>query len=155
LFVVIQYSCVDLYNGINGDKPFLNVDTDLYIILGVGIVLKLLLWIYCLRINASAALSSDTVAALAEDHFNDVLSNSAAIITASIAFNTIAWWVDPVGAILISLVIIYRWGEIIHEQVKKIVGHTAPPEFIQQVQSLFLLSVFVLVSGCFRWRNLL
>jgi divalent metal cation (Fe/Co/Zn/Cd) transporter len=109
---------------------------DLYIILGVGILLKLVLWIYCLRLNASASLSSDTVAALAEDHFNDVLSNGAAIITASIAFNTIAWWVDPVGAILISLVIIYRWGEIIHEQVKKIVGHTAPPEFIQQVLCL-------------------
>ena len=40
---------------------------------------------------------------------------------------------DPLGAILISLVIIYRWGNIMSEQVKKIVGHTAPPDFIIKV----------------------
>jgi len=37
------------------------------------------------------------IAALAEDHFNDVISNSAAIITVIIAFHTVAWWVDPSG----------------------------------------------------------
>ena len=49
-----------------------------------------------------------------------------------------AWYVDPAGAILISLVIIYRWVFIISEQVKKIVGHTAPPEFIDQVATHIL-----------------
>lgn len=78
------------------------------------------------------------IAALAEDHFNDVLSNTAAIATAAIAFETPGWWVDPVGAILISLVIIYRWLGIIYEQVKKIVGHTAPPEFIERIEKLAL-----------------
>jgi divalent metal cation (Fe/Co/Zn/Cd) transporter len=38
------------------------------------------------------------------------------------------------GAVLISLVIIYRWVDIIGEQVKKIVGHTAPPEYIEKVR---------------------
>jgi divalent metal cation (Fe/Co/Zn/Cd) transporter len=42
--------------------------------------------------------------------------------------------VDPFGAILISLVIIGRWGGIIKEQAKKIVGFTAPPEFVSQVE---------------------
>ncbi len=79
------------------------------------------------------ALKSDMLGALAEDHFNDVLSNSAAIITASIAFNTTAWWLDPVGAIGISLLIIYRWGGVMAEQVRKIIGYTAPPEYIQKV----------------------
>jgi len=37
------------------------------------------------------------------------------------------------GAILISLVIIYRWVDIINEQVKKIVGHTAPQDYIEKV----------------------
>jgi divalent metal cation (Fe/Co/Zn/Cd) transporter len=49
-----------------------------------------------------------------------------------------AWWVDPLGAILISLVIIYRWGNIMSEQVKKIVGHTAPPDFIIKVRCYVL-----------------
>lgn len=36
-------------------------------------------------------------AALAEDHFNDVISNAAAMVTAAIAFHTTLWWFDPVG----------------------------------------------------------
>ncbi len=129
---VIQYSIVDLVGGINGHLPYLNVEMDMYVILGVGIFLKLFLWIYCQRI--SVELKSDMVGALAEDHFNDVLSNSAAIITAAIAYNTSYWWMDPVGAVLISLVIIYRWGGIMAEQIRKIVGYTAPPEYIEEVQ---------------------
>ncbi len=125
-----------MYNGFNGDLPELNVGLDLYLILGIGIGLKFVLWIYCLHLNKS--VRSDTVGALAEDHFNDVLSNIGAVATAAIAYNTVAWWFDPVGAIIISAVIIYRWLEIINEQVKKIVGHAAPPEFIQQIEQLAL-----------------
>ena len=40
---------------------------------------------------------------------------------------------DPAGAIIISIVIIIRWAGIMSEQVKKIVGHTAPPDFIIKV----------------------
>jgi len=133
---VMQYAATDLYNGFNGDKPPLDMPNVLYIIMGVGIVLKFVLWVYCLRLNAK--LNSDTVAALAEDHFNDVISNAAAMVTAAIAFHTPAWWLDPVGAVLISLVIIYRWVDIISEQVKKIVGHTAPPEYIEKVEAIAL-----------------
>ena len=78
------------------------------------------------------------IGALAEDHFNDVISNTVAIATAAAAFHTAYWWIDAIGAILISLVIIYRWVAIINEQVKKIVGYTAPPEFIEQVEKLAL-----------------
>jgi divalent metal cation (Fe/Co/Zn/Cd) transporter len=56
--------------------------------------------------------------ALAEDHLNDVMSNGVALVTASIAFRYENWWVDPAGAILISAIIIYRWYDIILDQVK-------------------------------------
>jgi divalent metal cation (Fe/Co/Zn/Cd) transporter len=32
------------------------------------------------------------------------------------------WWVDPVGGIAISVVIILRWFALVHEQIKKITG---------------------------------
>lgn len=73
------------------------------------------------------------VEALTEDHFNDVISNSVAIITAAIAVHTIAWYTDPLGAILISIVIVTRWCWIINDQIKKIVGYTAPQSYIDQV----------------------
>ena len=120
MVVVIQFSAVDLYNGFNGDEPKLEVGIDMYIILGLGIFLKFVLWLYCLKVNER--VNSDMIGALAEDHFNDVISNTVAIATAAAAFHTPYWWIDPIGAILISLVIIYRWIAIINEQVKKIVG---------------------------------
>ena len=146
--IVIQFSITDIIDGINGNIPELDVTEALYAILGVGIGLKFFLWLYCSHINKTA--KSDTIEALAEDHFNDVISNTVAIATAAISFHTTAWWVDPAGAIIISVVIIYRWVDIIKEQVKKIVGYTAPPEFIEQVEKLALEHDSRLTVDCTR-----
>jgi len=132
---IIQFSIQDLYDGLNGNLPELQVGLDLYLILGIGTFSKLFLFIFCRWSNTF--LNSDMLGALAEDHFNDVISNSVAIATAAVAFNVKSvWWLDPAGAILISVVIICRWFGIMMEQVRKIVGHTAPPEFIEQVEEL-------------------
>jgi divalent metal cation (Fe/Co/Zn/Cd) transporter len=132
---VIQYAATDLYYGVLGDIPHLHVSITMYIILGVGIFLKLVLWFYCSWVHRRTR--SDSMEALAEDHFNDVLSNIAAVVTAAIAASDEKlWWVDPFGAILISVVIVYRWFNIIHEQIKKVVGFTAPPEFVARVDAL-------------------
>lgn len=132
---VIQFSIVDIISGINGTVPDLLVDKYLYIILGTGIFLKLIIYVYSKWV--SLQVSSDSLEALIEDHFNDLISNSAAILTASIAFNfDQVWWFDPAGAIVISLVIIGRWMQLMGEQVKKIVGHTAPQKFIEEVEEI-------------------
>eukprot|EP01036_Dinobryon_divergens_P026867 gene26867-35559_t len=116
---VIQYSAIDLVDGFATGRINLDVGMWSYIILSLGIFLKIALFLYCTAVNMKA--KSDQLSALAEDHLNDVFSNSAAIVTIIIASNVKrAWWVDPVGAILISLVIIYRWIGVISEQIKKI-----------------------------------
>ncbi len=94
----------------------------MYVILGVGTVVKLGLYAYCAAANTRA--QSDILAALAEDHLNDVWSNSAAILALCVASYTTVWWADAVGAIVISVVIIARWLCVIWEQIKKIAGHT-------------------------------
>lgn len=131
---VIQYSCIDLYSGFTGNIPELEVGEDMYIILGLGIFMKLVLYLFCQYTNG--LVRSDSLAALAEDHLNDVVSNIAAIATAAIAFNTTAWYIDPIGAILISFVIIGRWLGVMAEQVRKVVGYTASPEFIAMVNAI-------------------
>lgn len=62
---------------------------------------------------------SDSMGALAEDHLNDVVSNAGAIITATIAYKVPgAWFIDPIGAIVISLWIISRWIGLTYVQVR-------------------------------------
>ena len=132
---VIQFSIADIISGVNGELPDLDVGSVFYIILGTGIFLKVVLYIYSKWV--SLFVTNDMLEALIEDHFNDVISNIGAIITASIAFyHREVWWMDPAGAIVISLVIICRWIQQMGEQVKKIVGHTAPQSFIDEVENI-------------------
>lgn len=61
--------------------PVPEMSVVIYVILGAAIVVKGLLFAFCYAIRKL----SDSVVVLAEDHRNDVLSNSVAVLTASIA----------------------------------------------------------------------
>lgn len=53
-----------------------------------------------------------------QDHLNDIMSNTCAIITAVAAGHVPnGWWIDPAGAIAISLYIVARWLAIAKQQV--------------------------------------
>jgi divalent metal cation (Fe/Co/Zn/Cd) transporter len=109
----------------------------MFLILLLCTGLKLILYFYCQW--ARQTYNSDTLEALSEDHLNDVMSNITAIITAWIAFTYPSyWWVDPTGALIISFVIVYRWGHVIADQIRKIVGYTASTDFIDEVNTLAL-----------------
>lgn len=59
--------------------------------MGIGIIMKLLLYLYCTtsNIDENGKIKSDMLFALADDHMNDVFSNSGAIIFLAIAVYTI------------------------------------------------------------------
>jgi cation diffusion facilitator family transporter len=134
---VIQYAAQDLVEGFGGNKPTLNIGAVDYIILSAAVTAKALLYMYCNYLGNLE--NSDSMYALAEDHINDVVSNSVTIVAVSIAMEIKSvWWLDGIMAIVISLVIIIRWSMLIVEQVRKLVGFTAPPEFIAKVNELAL-----------------
>ncbi len=94
---------MDLVAGVDGKLPYLNVGPLTFSILAVSIALKLALYLFCkwastisksdgklavllfaqgLYLNPCLTPCRPGMAALTEDHFNDVLSNGFAIITA-------------------------------------------------------------------------
>lgn len=78
-----------------------------------------------------------TMSALAQDHWNDALSNGVAAIALLVALRyPFLWWVDPVGAILISLYIIHSWFSTGMEQVEQLTGKAAPSEFLEELQEM-------------------
>ena len=134
---VVQFSVMDLWRGTHGDRPRLTVDAVMFTILGVGIAAKAVLWLICRTAAAAEPHGGGTLEALAEDHLNDVWSNTGAVITGAIAgTHPVVWWLDPTGGIVISAVIILRWLHLSWEQVKQVTGHTAPPEFLELVNSI-------------------
>lgn len=90
------------------------------------VVLKLILFLMCRRCTAPAAQ------ALAQDHRNDVVSNTGALACGVIGYRL--WkYADPLGAILISVYIILSWYHTGKEQIKLLTGHTAQPDFLKML----------------------
>lgn len=61
-----------------------------YLLMAIGILVKLALYIYCTICNKTpdGKIKSDMLSALAEDHLNDVLSNTSAVFCLAIAVGT-------------------------------------------------------------------
>lgn len=58
-------------------------------------LVKLVLVMYCQRFK------NEIVRAYGKDHFFDVITNSIGLATAVLAIK-FYWWIDPIGAILVS-----------------------------------------------------
>lgn len=125
--------CIALSGGDVDLLPVVEVAT--FVITGSTVVVKLALWLCCRKVRSSA------VQALAQDHRNDVLSNTAALIcgylgSAEFFSETAIYgfaYVDPVGAVLISIYIVVVWWHTGSTQIKMLTGHTASPDFLSKL----------------------
>lgn len=113
-------------------------------LLGVSVV-KFAVYKYSADIASRSGSSS--VEAIAMDNFNDCLSNFGALLFANLASNpdffkaspwleTHCWMLDPGGAVLISIYIIWSWVGLGMEQVQMLVGKVADTDFLEEVQKL-------------------
>ena len=94
---------------------------------GVALVIKFCLYLYCSKLS-----KYPTPRILAMDHRNDVAFNSFGLILGALgAF--VLWWLDPLGAILISLLILRNWISTAIEHINYIVGISADPYFLQKL----------------------
>jgi cation diffusion facilitator family transporter len=112
------------------------------------VIIKLLLLVLCEkaaheRIHGFGAphsskqtvkMADPTLEALAQDHWNDALSNGVAAIALVCALKSPSlWFLDPLGAILISLYIIHSWYSTGKEQIEQLTGKSAPEDFIDEL----------------------
>ncbi|CAN8075468.1 unnamed protein product [Agarophyton chilense] len=91
-----------------------------------ALCIKGTLYIYCSRIEDTS------VKALAEDHFNDCVANSVSFCTVLVAQHFL-WWVDPLGGILVSCLIIHNW--VLHTlgHVDQLLGKAADREVLNLI----------------------
>ncbi|KDO21523.1 hypothetical protein SPRG_12487 [Saprolegnia parasitica CBS 223.65] len=130
---VVQKSIATLIEGFNGHLPELDMSILTIAVLAIAIVVKLILWFLCAQI----AHVSPSAAALAQDHRNDVFSNAVAVTTSMIAhYNVEMWYLDPIGAICISIYITWSWLETGKEQVDRLVGIQADEDFIARIDGI-------------------
>ncbi|KAI8137321.1 cation efflux family-domain-containing protein [Fennellomyces sp. T-0311] len=106
----------------------IDLSTTGIIVLLANIVIKGVLWLWCWTIK-----DSSSVQALAQDHENDVVFNIASTIFPVVAVWAKLPWLDPVGAILLSIYIIYEWMVLLLNNIQRLTGHAASTDDLKQL----------------------
>jgi divalent metal cation (Fe/Co/Zn/Cd) transporter len=123
-FSQVLLSSIERLTEANSETELVELSPMALALLAANIIIKGLLWLWC-----STVKGSSSVQALAQDHENDVVFNIASTIFPVVGkcilsrikvikglFTIIilaVWaglaWLDPVGAIILSIYIIYEW----------------------------------------------
>ena len=103
------------------------IDPLSIVLMVLTIVFKFCLFLACHRHRANPNL-----AVLAQDHRNDCVSNTVAIVCAVVG--SLAWkYVDPLGAMLVSCYIAATWFQTGYGQIVMLSGRSAQPQFINRI----------------------
>lgn len=108
-------------------SPVVSIGLPSMIIMIFTVVVKVFCWIWCRSINSSA------VQALAQDAMTDIIFNIFSMLFPVIGSKTQTWWLDPLGALLLSLYIVWSWGATALEHIGNLTGSVASPEERQMV----------------------
>ncbi|KAH9056951.1 CDF-like metal transporter [Lactarius vividus] len=125
-FIVIIESARDLITHKNQDLNDFHIPSVVAVAAALGV--KFLLFLYCYSLRSK----SSQVAVLWEDHRNDIFINSFGLLM-SAGGSKLAWYLDPIGAIIIALGVIVAWTRTVYTQFELLAGKSAPHDFIQLI----------------------
>lgn len=100
--------------------------TTAMFVMCMTIIVKFSMWIVYTWLGHPITLT------LAEDHRNDVFTNSFGLFMywGGAHFR---WWMDSAGGLIISLFILYSWQQNAVENAKMLIGIIAPPDIIRNL----------------------
>ncbi|KAF5001671.1 hypothetical protein FDECE_10887 [Fusarium decemcellulare] len=104
------------------EHPILELGVPAIAIMVSTIVIKGACWVWCRLVRNSS------VRALAEDAKTDVIFNTGSILFPIIGFYGRIWWLDAVGGLFLSLVVIFNWSQTSAHHVRNLSGFSAQPD---------------------------
>lgn len=121
--ILVAFSCQELAEG--GSSAF---HLPSVIAVSVAFVVKFCLFLYCFALRNKYS----QVRILWEDHRNDLFINGFGILT-SVGGSKLKWWIDPMGAIILSLLILGLWLHTSIGEFKLLVGVTADADTLNLI----------------------
>ncbi|KAJ5937658.1 hypothetical protein N7454_004000 [Penicillium verhagenii] len=94
----------------------------------VAFFTKLALFLYCFALRNQVS----QIRILWEDHRNDLLINGVGVMT-SILGSKVRWWIDPMGAIILSLIVSGLWVHSAYGEFQLLIGVTADTKMQQLI----------------------
>jgi len=125
-FIIIVLSARDLATG--SKTKTLGFHLPSVIAVGIAFATKLCLFVYCFSLRKRYS----QVHILWEDHRNDLMINGVGLLT-SIAGSKLAWWIDPAGAIILSVIIAILWLRTATSEFQLLIGVSADTATLQHI----------------------
>ncbi|KAL8779157.1 MAG: hypothetical protein Q9213_007083 [Squamulea squamosa] len=94
------------------------------------VVVKGIIGIGCIRVKTTQ------VQALAQDCKTDVYFNTLSLLFPLIGHQLGVWWLDPVGAAILSIYVIYDWTDTSFQNVIRLSGSAVDDRLLQKVTFL-------------------
>lgn len=125
-FILIAFSVKELVDGNHSTTK--NFHLPSVIAVAGAFTTKLCLFLYCWGLKDKYS----QINILWQDHRNDLLINGFGILT-SVGGSKLKWWIDPMGAIIISCLISSIWLHTAFSEFLLLVGITASVETQQLI----------------------
>ncbi|KAK6462297.1 putative cation diffusion facilitator [Scheffersomyces coipomensis] len=103
------------------DRIAAQMGLDSIAIMTVTIISKIGCWIWCSKSKSSS------VQALAQDAETDIVFNLVSLLMPTVGFYLDIWWLDPLGAVLLSFYVIFGWSKTAFEHINNLTGAAADP----------------------------
>jgi divalent metal cation (Fe/Co/Zn/Cd) transporter len=130
-FIIIAFSIREVVQG--SDTLTSSFHLPSIIAISVAFVTKLGLFLYCFALRNQVS----QIRILWEDHRNDLIINGLGLAT-SLMGSKIRWWIDPMGAIILSVLISGLWLHSAYGEFQLLIGVTADTKMQQLITYICL-----------------
>ncbi|PYH99447.1 hypothetical protein BO71DRAFT_342824 [Aspergillus ellipticus CBS 707.79] len=125
-FILIAFSVRELAEGSTSETGSFHLPSVLAVT--VAFCTKLVLFMYCWALRNQYS----QVRILWEDHRNDLFINGFGILT-SVGGSKLRWWIDPAGAIVLSVLVSALWLFSAYREFQLLIGVTADTKMQQLI----------------------
>ncbi|OAP56106.1 hypothetical protein AYL99_09285 [Fonsecaea erecta] len=125
-FILIAFSVQELARGSEEETKRFHLPS--VVAVGVAFSTKLGLFLYCWALRNQYS----QIRILWEDHRNDLFINGFGVLT-SVGGSRLRWWIDPSGAIVLSILISVLWLHTAYSEFQLLIGISADTETQQLI----------------------
>ncbi|KAL1876704.1 hypothetical protein Plec18167_005112 [Paecilomyces lecythidis] len=117
-FILIAFSARELKTGSEDETNAFHLPSVIAVAVAFGT--KFALFVYCWAMRNQVS----QIRILWEDHRNDLFINGFGILT-SVGGSKLRWWIDPMGAVILSVLISALWLHTAYSEFQLLIGVTA------------------------------
>jgi len=135
-FILIVMSARDLAAGSSSETTRFHLAS--VVAVAIAFTTKLCLFLYCWALRDVYS----QIRILWEDHRNDLFINGFGLLT-SIGGSKLKWWIDPMGAIILSCLVACLWLRTAYSEFQLLIGVSADPQMLQWITYIGRLLAFL------------